>query len=68
MKLPLEDRSLTLYPRSYRWIGGDYDINTGERLEKREVRLYLSPMENGVRDNKINVINDHKSTFVKGLR
>jgi predicted dehydrogenase len=23
VKLPLEDRSLTLYPRAYRWLGGD---------------------------------------------
>ena len=23
VKLPLEDRSLTLYPRDYRWLGGD---------------------------------------------
>ncbi len=23
LKLPLEDRSLTLYPRAYRWLGGD---------------------------------------------
>ncbi len=36
IKLPLEDRSLTLYPRPYRWRGGDYDIETGERLAKRD--------------------------------
>ena len=24
MKLPLEDRSLTLYPNNYRWLGGDH--------------------------------------------
>jgi predicted dehydrogenase len=24
VKLPLEDRSLSLYPRPYRWIGGDF--------------------------------------------
>ena len=23
-KLPLEDRSLTLYPRPHRWLGGDH--------------------------------------------
>ena len=23
VKLPLEDRSLTLYPSRYRWLGGD---------------------------------------------
>ena len=23
LKLPLEDRSMTLYPRAYRWLGGD---------------------------------------------
>ena len=23
VKLPLEDRSLALYPRPYRWLGGD---------------------------------------------
>ncbi len=36
LSLPLEDRSLTLYPRPYRWRGGDYDIDTGERLEQRQ--------------------------------
>ena len=25
LKLPLQDRSLTLYPRPYRWLGGDHD-------------------------------------------
>ena len=24
MKLPLEDRSLAIYPSAYRWIGGDF--------------------------------------------
>ena len=24
LKLPLEDRSLTLYPRPYRWLGGEH--------------------------------------------
>ena len=24
LKLPLEDRSLTLYPRPYRWLAGDH--------------------------------------------
>ena len=23
LKLPLEDRSLALYPKEYRWLGGD---------------------------------------------
>ena len=27
VKLPLEDRSLALYPRSYRWLGGDATDN-----------------------------------------
>ena len=36
LSLPLEDHSLTLYPRPYRWRGGDYDIETGERLEQRQ--------------------------------
>ena len=27
VKLPLEDRSLTLYPRPYRWLGGDATEN-----------------------------------------
>ena len=30
VKLPLENRSLTLYPRPYRWIGGD-DTRPGHR-------------------------------------
>lgn len=32
MKLPLEDRSLTLYPRPYRWLGGDYYTGTGDEV------------------------------------
>ena len=24
LKLPLEDRSLSLFPRAYRWLGGDH--------------------------------------------
>ena len=27
VKLPLEDRSLSLYPRPYRWLGGDFSGN-----------------------------------------
>ena len=27
VRLPLEDRSLSLYPRAYRWIGGDFSGN-----------------------------------------
>ena len=33
MKLPLEDRSLTLYPRPYRWLGGDQYTTVGEKVE-----------------------------------
>jgi predicted dehydrogenase len=37
IKLPLEDRSLTLYPRPYRWLGGDEYTYEGEKVEgKRE--------------------------------
>ena len=32
MKLPLEDRSLTLYPRPYRWLGGDHYTVDGEQV------------------------------------
>ena len=33
MKLPLEDRSLTLYPRPYRFLGGDEFTGGGEKVE-----------------------------------
>ena len=36
LKLPLEDRSLALYPRAYRWLGGDHSglvQTTQEALE-----------------------------------
>ena len=33
IKLPLEDRSLTLYPRPYRWLGGDSYDAEGNRVE-----------------------------------
>ena len=37
MKLPLEDRSLTLYPRPYRWLGGDqYDFDGKRHAGKRQ--------------------------------
>ena len=37
LKLPLEDRSLTLYPRAYRWLGGD---QSGSRQTYQEVLDY----------------------------
>ena len=33
IKLPLEDRSLTLYPRPYRWLGGDEYTGQGDKVE-----------------------------------
>ena len=33
IRLPLEDRSLTLYPRPYRYLGGDAFTGTGEKIE-----------------------------------
>jgi predicted dehydrogenase len=35
IKLPLEDRSLTLYPRPYRWLGGDFYDTTGVKVTGR---------------------------------
>ena len=32
LKLPLEDRSLSLYPTNYRWLGGD-DTGTPQPYE-----------------------------------
>ena len=32
IKLPLEDRSLTLYPRPYRWLGGDFYDTEGDKV------------------------------------
>ena len=37
MSLPLEDRSLTLYPRPYRWLGGD---QSGRHQTTEEARAY----------------------------
>jgi predicted dehydrogenase len=39
MKLPLEDRSLTLFPRPYRWLGGDEYTTEGEKVEGRRKDL-----------------------------
>ena len=39
IKLPLEDRSLTLYPRPYRWLGGDFYTVEGDRVEGRRVDI-----------------------------
>ena len=36
LALPLEDRSLTLYPRAYRWLGGDQDGTPQTDREARE--------------------------------
>ena len=33
MKLPLEDRSLAIYPSAYRWIGGDFATEEETHLE-----------------------------------
>ena len=35
IKLPLEDRSLTLYPRPYRGLGGDEYTGQGDKVEGR---------------------------------
>jgi predicted dehydrogenase len=40
VSLPLEDRSLTLYPRPYRWLGGDQDDNTQTPDEARTMPLF----------------------------
>jgi predicted dehydrogenase len=45
LKLPLEDRSLTLYPRPYRWLGGD---QSGRRQTYQEALSDpLFPKSNG---------------------
>jgi len=40
MKLPLEDRSLTLYPRAYRWLGGDQSGRVQTTEEARSMELF----------------------------
>ena len=40
LKLPLEDRSLTLYPRQYRWLGGDQAGRSQTYEEAREGGLF----------------------------
>lgn len=35
IKLPLEDRSLSLYPRPYRWLGGDEYTELGVKVKGR---------------------------------
>ena len=40
VKLPLEDRSLTLYPRAYRWLGGDQSGRSQTAEEALEGRLF----------------------------
>lgn len=37
VSLPLKDRSLTLFPRPYRWLGGDH---SGRRQTTEEARTY----------------------------
>jgi len=33
LQLPLEDRSLAIYPSAYRWIGGDFATEQETHLE-----------------------------------
>jgi predicted dehydrogenase len=40
LKLPLEDRSLTLYPRAYRWLGGDQSGNVQSYQEALDYELF----------------------------
>jgi predicted dehydrogenase len=40
LKLPLEDRSLTLYPRAYRWLGGDQSDRYQTVEEARSYELF----------------------------
>jgi len=40
LKLPLEDRSLTLYPRAYRWLGGDHSGQLQTSKEALEDTLF----------------------------
>ena len=40
LKLPLEDRSLTLYPRAYRWLGGDQSGRVQTAQEALEDPLF----------------------------
>ena len=39
VKLPLDDRSLTLYPRPYRWLGGDQYTGLGDKVEGRRTDI-----------------------------
>lgn len=40
LKLPLEDRSLTLYPRAYRWLGGDQSGNVQSYQDTLDYELF----------------------------
>ena len=40
LKLPLEDRSLTLYPTAYRWLGGDHSGRSQTYKEALEHPLF----------------------------
>ena len=40
LKLPLEDRSLTLYPRDYRWLGGDFSGRPQSYEEALDYELF----------------------------
>ena len=40
LKLPLEDRSLTLYPKDYRWLGGDFSGRPQNYQEALEYELF----------------------------
>ena len=40
LSLPLEDRSLTLYPRPYRWLGGDQDGSPQSPQEVLDYELF----------------------------
>lgn len=40
LKLPLENRSLTLYPRPYRWLGGDQSGRAQSHQEALDYELF----------------------------
>ena len=40
LKLPLEDRSLSLFPRAYRWLGGDHSGRSQSTQEALEDKLF----------------------------
>ncbi|NKB67694.1 MAG: hypothetical protein GKR89_11575 [Candidatus Latescibacteria bacterium] len=40
LKLPLADRSMTLYPRAYRWLGGDHSGNPQSYQEALDYEVF----------------------------